>query len=153
MSIAVWIVALIALFFIARAWLKHHDQDDDALADLVPPPHGEAIEQLTWPVVGETQLNDDHSSRQEAVAKCAEGDPVEIDFTGGGPGGVPRARVLSGHGEIGNLRQDALEKLGQLKKHHQHVEAFIRELEGGTEENRIRSATLQIYVYKDKPRR
>lgn len=153
MSIVVWVVALVALFLIARAWLIHHDQDDDALADLVPPPHGDTIEQLTWPVIGETQLNDDHSSRQEAIAKCAEGDPVKIDFNSGGPGGVPRARVLSDHGEIGNLRKDALEKLRQFKKHHQHVEAFIRELDGGTEENRIRSVTLQIYVYKDKPHR
>lgn len=153
MSLAVWVVALVALFFIARAWFAHRDQDDEALADLVPPPHGEAIEQLVWPVIGETQLNDDHSSRQEAIAKCVEGEPVKIDFKGGGPGGVPSARVVSDHGEIGNLRKDALEKMRQLKKHGQHVEAFIRELEGGTEENRIRSATLQIYVYKDKPHR
>lgn len=153
MSLVVWIIALIALFFIARAWLIHRDEDDDAMADLVPPPHGEALEKLVWPVIGETQLNDDHSSRQEAIAQSVEGEPVRIDFTDGGPGGTPRARVLTNHGEIGNLRKDALEKLKQLKKHDQHVEAFIRELEGGTEENRIRSVTLQIYVYKDKPHR
>lgn len=151
MAILVWVAALIALFFIARAWFKHHDQDDDALADLAPPPHPGVIEQLVWPVIGETQLNDDHSSRQEAIAKSAEGDPVTIEFTSGGPGGTSSARVMSRHGEIGNLRNDALEKLEQLKRHQQHVEAFIRELDGGTEDNRIRSATIQVYVYKDAP--
>jgi hypothetical protein len=57
--------------------------------------------------------------------------------------------VLTEFGEIGNLRKDAVEKLHQLKRHHQKVDAYIRDLEGGTEEIRIRSANLQVYVYKD----
>lgn len=149
MSLLVSIVALIVLFFIARAWLRGHEEDHGAMADLMPPPKGDAIEELIWPVVGETQLNDDHSSRQEAIAKCGEGMPVQIEFVDGGPGGADSARVLTEFGEIGNLRKDAVEKLYQLKRHHQKVDAYIRDLEGGTEKNRIRSAMPQVYVYKD----
>lgn len=149
MSIAVWVIALIVLFFVARAWYRNQEEDHGATADLIPPPKGEAIETLIWPVVGETQMNDDHSSRQEAIAKCGEGMHVDIEFVGGGPGGTDTARVITEFGEIGNLRKDAIEKLHQLKKHHQKIDAYIRDLEGGTEENRIRSATLQVYVYKD----
>ena len=148
MSLLVWVIALIALFFIVRAWLRHRQEGDGALADIDPPPHGNPIETLVWPVVGETQLNDDHSSRQNALAKCGEGLAVEIKFIDGGPGWVDSARVITEHGEIGNLRKDAVEKLHQLKRHHQKVEARIRKLEGGSEENSISSATLQVYVYK-----
>jgi len=149
MSLVVWIIALIVLYFIARAWLRHRADDDRALAEALAPPHGDAIEELTWPVVGETQMNDDHSSRQEAIAKCNEGAHVTIEFVDGGPGGVDSARVITEFGEIGNLRNDAIEKLHQLKKHHQKVDAYISELEGGNEDNRIRSASLIVYVYKD----
>ena len=98
MTIVVRIVALVALFFVVRAWFQRHELDDNAIADLVPSPHGEAIETLHWPLVGKTQLNDDHSSRQVALGKCTEGAPVEIKFTPGGAGGVGRADVLSEHG-------------------------------------------------------
>jgi len=149
MSVVIWIVALVALFFIAKAWFRGHEEDYGATADILPPPKGEALETLIWPVVGETQMNDDHTSRQEAIAKCAEGMPVQVKFIPGGPGGVDSARVITEFGEIGNLRKDAIEKLHQLKKHHQKVDAYIRDLEGGDEHGRIRSATLQVYVYKD----
>jgi hypothetical protein len=148
MSIIVWVVALVALFFIARAWLSSRD-DDERIADLVPPPHGTPLETLVWPVVGETQLNDDHSSRQQALAQCSEGMPVEIEFHDGGQGASGTARVKTRFGEIGTLRNDALTKLHELAKQHKRFEAYIRELEGGTEEHAIRSATLQIYVYDE----
>ena len=148
MSLLVWGIALVALFFIARLWLQSREDDDDELADLVPPPHGEPLETLVWPVVGESHRNEDGSSRQEAIAKSAEGMPVEIDYISGGDSGAGSARVLTEHGQIGTLRNDAVEKLRQLKKHHHKVEAYIRELEGGDDEGRIRSASLQIYVYK-----
>ncbi|NKB45252.1 MAG: hypothetical protein GKS03_13350 [Alphaproteobacteria bacterium] len=149
MSLLVWVVALGALFFIARAWLRHREDDENVLAEALAPPHDGAIEELVWPVVGETQLNDDRSSRQEAIAQCSEGTHVTIEFIDGGPGGVDTARVITEFGEIGNLRKDAIEKLHQLKRHHQKVDAYIGELEGGGESGRIRSATLQVYVYKD----
>ncbi len=148
MSLLVWGVALVALFFIARLWLQSREDDDDELADLVPPPHGEPLETLVWPVVGETQLNEDGSSRQEAIAKSAEGMPVEIEYSSGGVSGAGSARVMTEYGQIGTLRNDAVEKLHQLKKHHHKVEAYIRELDGGDDEGRIRSASLQVYVYK-----
>lgn len=148
MSLLVWGIALVALFLIARMWLQSRDENDDELADLVPPPHGEPLETLVWPVVAETQLNDDGTSRQEAIAKSAEGMPVEIEYIGGGVSGAGSARVLTEHGQIGTLRNDAIEKLHELKKHHHKVEAYIRELEGGDDEGRIRSASLQVYVYK-----
>ncbi len=149
MNIVIWVVALIVLFFIARAWFMRHEQDDELIADLVPPPHGESIETLIWDLVGETQSNDDHSSRQAALAKCTEGTPVELKFVHGGPGGVDQADVLTEHGEIGDLRKDAIEKLNQLRRHHQRTEAYIRDIKGGTEEHAIRSATPQVYVYKE----
>lgn len=149
MSLLVWVIALVALYFIARAWLRHREQDESALAEALAPPHGDTIEELVWPVVGETQLNYDHSSRQEAIAKCSEGTHVTIEFIDGGQGGSDSARVITEHGEIGNLRKDAIEKLHQIKRHHQHVDAYIQDLEGGDEDNRIRSATLIVYVYKD----
>ena len=149
MNIVIWIVALIALLFIARAWFIRHEQDDELIADLVPPPHGEPIETLIWDLVGETKLNDDHTSRQEALAKCTEGTPVTIKYKHGGPGVPDDADVLTEYGEIGDLRKDALEKLKQLKKHHQKTEAYIRDIKGGTEDHAIRSATLQVYVYKE----
>jgi hypothetical protein len=150
MSLIVWIIALVVLFFIARAWLQRRAEDDGRIAGLVPPPHSDTIEVLEWPVVGETQMNADHTSRQQALAQCVEGMPVDIDFHHGGPGAASTARVITEHGEIGTLRKDAIDKMDQLRRHHQKVEAFILSLEGGTEEHRIRSATLQIYVYKDK---
>ena len=149
MNIIIWIIALTALFFIARAWFLRHEEDDEAIADLVPPPHGEPIETLDWPVVGETQRNDDHSSRQSALAKCTEGTPVQIKFTPGGPGGTDQADVMTEYGEIGNLRNDAIEKLSQVHHHHQRTDVYIRDITGGNEEHAIRSATLQVYVYKD----
>ncbi|MBT4740851.1 MAG: hypothetical protein HN793_06365 [Rhodospirillaceae bacterium] len=149
MSLLVWVIALLALFFIARAWLRHREENESVLSEALAPPHGDTIEELVWPVVGETQLNDDHSSRQEAIAKCREGTHVTIEFVDGGPGGVDSARVTTEHGEIGNLRKDAIEKLHQIKRHHQRVDAYIGDLDGGNEEGRIRSATLVVYVYKD----
>lgn len=148
MTIVIWIIALVALFFIARAWFLRRESDDNMIADMVPPPNGEPLETLVWSLVGETQLNDDHSSRQAALEKCTEGTPVTIKFTPGGPGGTDRADVMTEYGEIGNLRKDAIEKLSQLHHHHQHTEAYIRDITGGTEEHAIRTATLQVYVYK-----
>ena len=98
MTIVIWVVALVALFFVARAWFQRHELDDNSIADLVPPPHGEPIETLHWPLVGETQLDNGHSSRQVALGKCTEGTLVEIKSTPGGAGGVDRAGVLSEHG-------------------------------------------------------
>lgn len=149
MTIAIWIVALVVLFFVASAWFLRHEEDDETIADFVPPPHGGPIETLIWPLVGETQLNDDHSSRQTALTKCTEGTPVEIKFTPGGPGGVDRADVLCERGGVGTLRKDAIDKLNKLRHHHQKTEAYIRNITGRTEEHAIRSATLQAYVYKD----
>jgi len=93
MTIVIWIVVLAA-----RAWFQRQELDDNFIADLVSSPHGEPIETLHWPLVGETQLNDDHSSRQVALGKCTEGTLVEIKFTPCGAGGVDRAGVLSVHG-------------------------------------------------------
>lgn len=146
MSILVWVVALVALFFIARTWLQSRN-DDERIADLVPSPNGTPLETLVWPVVGETQLNDDHTSRQQALAQCVEGMPVEVDFHGGGQGAAGTAKVMTRFGEIGTLRNDALEKLKELKRAHKRIEVYIRDLEGGTDESRIRSASLQAYVY------
>ena len=52
MNLLVWGIALVALFFIARVWLQSREDDNDELVDLVPPPHGEPLETLVWPVVG-----------------------------------------------------------------------------------------------------
>ena len=149
MTVAIWIVALIVLFFIAAAWFRRREADDDAIADLLPPPHGEPIETLVWELVGESHLNDDHTSRQDALAKCTEGTPVTLKFKHGGPGVADDVDVLTDHGEIGDLRKDAIEKLSQLRKHHQKTEAYIRDIKGGTEDHAIRTATLQVYVYKE----
>ena len=149
MNIVIWIIALVVLFFIARAWFIRHEQDDELIADLVPPPHGEPIETLIWELVGETQLNEDRTSRQEALAKCTEGTPVTIKYKHGGPCVADYADVLTDYGEICDLIKDSLEKLNQLKKHHQKTEAYIRDIKGGTEDHAIRSATLQVYIYKE----
>lgn len=146
MTIVIWIVALVVLIFIARAWLSR--RDDNAIADLVPPPKADPLETLVWDLVGETHRNEDGSSRQDALAKCTEGTPVDLKFKPGGPDGVDDVDVITEHGEIGDLRNDAIEKLNQLRRHNQTTEAYVRDVRGGTEQHAIRTATLQIYVYK-----
>ena len=149
MNYVIWVIVIIVLFFVARAWFKRREEDDDAIADLVPPPHGTPLETLVWDLVGETHRNEDGTSRQAALAKCTEGTPVTIKYKRGGPGVADDADELTEYGEIGDLRKDALKKLSQLKKHDQRTEAYIRDIKGGTEEHAIRTATLQVYVYKD----